>query len=352
MKRRIISTPIHLIRFLLLIIISITILIVISTVILGYNGETPKLKGSIPNPFVNSSSVEFKDSNVVIPKIKVYITKTDKIEEMQIEDYVKGVVAAEMPVEFQIEALKAQAVAARTFALAHMEEFEGRKYKSTTGANVCDTVKCQVFIHKEDRLRSWPENKKDEYWNKVEKAVNETVGQVLMYNSKLVMEPYYFAVSSGKTENVQDVFKDTISYLKSVDSPGEESAPKYESSMKLSYHDFINKMNSEYPNLGLSLGEIRNQIEIKSRNKGGSVKEIKVGKITITGVKFRNIMALNSANFSIKYDTNGLQINCIGYGHGVGMSQWGANAMAKSGQDYKQILTHYYSGVNIIKLKE
>lgn len=348
MRRIIIS--IHLKRFFLIVLMSIFFIVALSILIVGFGENKLNFtKAIIPKFLIKSDDIVFNQENGG-PKIKVFITKENKVEEMFLEEYVRGVVSAEMPVEFSPEALKSQAVAARTFALAHMEEFGGKKYKSNTGANVCDTVQCQVFIHKEDRLQAWPESKRDEYWNKVTDAVKETAGEVLTDNGKLVMEPLFFAVSSGKTENGSDIFSDDATYLKSVSSPGEEAAPKYRSIIKVSYRDFISKINSQYSNSGLTVETLKNAVEIKSRTEGGSVKEIKVGRITLSGVKFRSIMGLNSANFNIKFNFNSIEISCTGYGHGVGMSQWGANAMAKSGKSYKDILEHYYNGIKITKV--
>lgn len=345
--------PSQLKNLLFLVMLSIIFITLFSLLIIGKGQDDLNSTGSIiPEFFIKSNNIVFNKSIRGEPKIKVYITKENKVEEMYLEEYVRGVVAAEMPAEFNIEALKAQAVASRTFALAHMEEFGGKSYKGNNGANVCDTVKCQVFMHKEDRLKTWPKNKGEEYWNKITEAVGETAGEVLISNGKLVMEPFYFAVSSGKTENSSEVFSDYEPYLKSVDSPGEEMAPKYKSTVKFSYNEFINKVNTEYSNSELSSGNIKSEIEIKSRNSGGSVREIRVGKITMSGTKFRSIMGLNSANFSIKINTNNIEIDCVGYGHDVGMSQWGANVMAKQGKNYRQILTHYYSGVDITKINE
>lgn len=337
-------------RFLIMIFMSIIFIILLSTVMVGIGkGGIDLTKSIIPKFLIQENNIMFNKNNGDI-RIKVYLTKENKVEEMFIEEYVRGVVAAEMPAEFSLEALKAQAVAARTFGLAHMEEFGGKKYKSNTGANVCDTVQCQVFINKEARLNSWPKSKRDEYWNKLSDAVEQTTGEVLMINGKVVLEPYYFAISSGKTENAADVFSEDMTYLKSVSSPGEEVAPKFKSVVKVSYSEFIEKVNSQYPNSGLSQLKLKNQVNIISKNESGSVKEIKVGKTTISGAKFRSIMGLNSANFSIKFNSGNIEISCIGYGHGVGMSQWGANAMGKLGKGYQEILKHYYNGVEIRKI--
>jgi len=159
-------------------------------------------------------------------KIKLFRSKENRIEEMGLEDYVTGVVCGEMPAEFPSEALKAQAIAARTYALAHVEAFGGVSNPGANGANLIDTVANQVYYSKDERMESWTQRKREEYWNKITNAVKETEGQVLIYDGKLVQKPYFFSTSSGKTEEAIDVFKEDAPYLKSVDSLGEEDSPK------------------------------------------------------------------------------------------------------------------------------
>lgn len=283
--------------------------------------------------------------------IDVYITSSKKIININLEDYVVGVVCSEMPVEFDKEALKAQAVAARTFAVAHIEDYGGKKYKGAHGADVTDSIDCQVYMGKEERLSKWSSKSKNDYWNKVSEAVKETSGQVLMYNNKLVMEPYYFAVSSGETEDAKEVLGENIEYLKSVPSPGEESVKKYKSKTNINYINFINKIDAVFPKSKLNLANVRNSIEVLSKNKTGSIKTIRVGSTTMTGSRFRSIVGLNSTNFKIKCSITGFEFDCTGYGHGLGMSQWGAEAMAKKGSKYDEILKHYYTGVKIGTIK-
>lgn len=300
---------------------------------------------------INPTDIVFNKNNGGGATIKVYITKEKKIKEVALEEYTRGVVSAEMPAEFNIEALKAQAVAARTFAAAHMEVYGGKKYPGANGADVTDTVNCQVYMNKDTRLNSWPKNLSGQYWNKITQAVQETSGQVLKYNGELVKYPYYFAISSGKTENSKDIFGDDEPYLKSVSSPGEDiDGNKYKSQVKMSYSSFVNKVKSVYSNSNLNIFNVRSSIKVISRTEAGSVKEVKIGNNTITGSRFRSMMGLNSANFAINYNITGIEINCVGYGHDVGMSQWGANVMSRQGKNYKDILTHYYNGVSIEKI--
>ncbi|MFD3158243.1 stage II sporulation protein D [Haloimpatiens sp. FM7330] len=281
------------------------------------------------------------------PTINVYIHKKDKIEKMYLEDYVKGVVAGEMPANFGLEALKAQSVAVRTFALAHMSKFGGGRCKNAHGADICDTVHCQVYMSKDERIKKWPSKDAKKLWNKIETSVKNTSGQILTYNNELVLAPYYFATSSGKTENSVEVFSRAVPYLKSVSSPGEQNAPKFKSMKNYTYNEFVNAVNNVYPKAKISISNLKSAVKILERTEGGSVKKIKLGNECTSGVNFRKLMNLNSSNFNIVFSSKGVEINCMGYGHGVGMSQWGANAMAKQNKNYKEILLHYYKGTKI-----
>lgn len=328
--------------------VGLFIIAMIIFAIITIRGHYNKEVKPISNFVIKPTDINLNKKNVGTIKVKVYLTKQNKIQEMDLEEYIIGVVFAEMPAEFSIEALKAQAVAARTFAAAHMECFGGVKYANAKGADLLDTVQCQVFITKEEREEKWTKNKSKECCDKVAQAVRETTGQILVYDGKLVKEPYYFAVSSGRTENAEEVFDGKQPYLKSVESRGEEIAPKYKSNIKISSDKFVNKVNNAYKGTSLNKSNLISKVNIIERNQGGSVKLIRLGNTTISGVKFRSLMGLNSANFSIKIQADNVEIYCNGYGHGVGMSQWGANAMAKDGRNYRQILEHYYQGVDIV----
>ena len=314
--------------------------------------------GEMSNNSINNSEFNIEPNNIIFnqqnnggPVVKLYLSKTDKVEEIYLEEYVRGVIAAEMPAEFDIEALKAQAVAARTFAIAHIETYGGNSCTQAKGGNLCDTTHCQAYMTKDERINLWPKNKSGFYWNKITAAVQETSGEILNYKGQLVKEPYYFAVSSGQTESAVDVFATDLPYLKSVSSIGDSASPTYKSTVKFSLDDFKTKINSKYPKAGISISKIHDQIGVKGgRTQGGSVKEVILGGVNISGVEFRSLLSLNSSDFTISINKENVIINCIGYGHNVGMSQWGANAMAKLGKKYSEILMHYYQGVSINKL--
>jgi len=329
--------------------IGIVIILIFIVTIIIFSIKSNKL--NISKYDLNKDSVILDKINSEEPYVKLLISKENKIENIKLEEYVKGVISAEMPVEFNIEALKAQAVAARTYAVAHMGTYGGRQYDKQGNIDLIDTVECQVYINKNDRLSSWPENKRDEYWKKINEAVDLTHGEVITYNDSIVSEPFFFSCSSGKTENSEDVFSNPEPYLRSVSSIEDKASPEYESTVKISYEDFIRKINSKYSNAGLKANNIKNQITVISRSESGSIKEIKVGSVTMKGLQFRSILGLNSENISIKFYNKYLEFSCKGYGHGVGMSQWGANFMGKSGKNYIYILQHYYMGVSIDKLK-
>ncbi|MDU4892760.1 MAG: stage II sporulation protein D [Clostridium sp.] len=298
---------------------------------------------------VQTPVVENAESNipldVSIKTIKVYLNDEGRFVELNLEEYVKGVVCSEMPLNFNKEALKAQAIVARTYAISHAMEGGCSKY----GGDVCDTVHCQVYTSKDTKtaqLGALGESR----WDLVEAVVNETEGMVLSYDGAIATGAFYFSTSSGRTENVEEVFSTAIPYLRSVESLGEEVAPRYTSTETYDLNRFVQIVNSSFSKANLAAANLSSQISINSYTGGGAVKEITLGGATISGVEFRKIFGLNSANFSLEFLSNQVNINCKGFGHGVGMSQWGANVMAGEGKSCEEILKHYYTGINIDKI--
>ncbi|WP_050608309.1 stage II sporulation protein D [Clostridium niameyense] len=338
------------IKRLFYIMVSSIICIVLLAVVLSISNTKIITKKKNNNESVSQSNILYEKYDLTKePKVRVYFINEKCVREIPLETYVKGVVCSEMPVEFNIEALKAQAVAARTYALAHMKDFGNNQYNKRLNADVCDSIQSQVYMTKDKRIKSWPKSKSHEYWTKIEKVVEDTKGEFLAYDNDIVKAPYYFSTSNGKTENSEDVFSKEVPYLKSVESPGEEKAPRFKDSKKYTKDQFLNIIKKRYSNC--SVKNMRNEVVIKDKTKGGSVKSVKVGNVTIAGTEFRKIFKLNSAKFSLEFKNKDIIINCEGYGHNVGMSQWGANSMGKSGKKYKEILIHYYTGVNIEKFK-
>lgn len=281
--------------------------------------------------------------------VKVFITAENRVEEVPLEDYIVSVVSSEMPVSFDIEALKAQSIAARTYLASR----KVKPCEKATDGEICDTIHCQVYLSKENRIAKWTEGNVDgeASWEKIRKAVQATEGKVLSYDGELVMYPQFFSTSSGMTEKAVDVFSNDVPYLVSTESTGEEVAPKFESELPISVDNFINTINSNYSEANLTSENLNSSIEIISRSESGGVKEIRLGKEKVKGTDFRMLLKLNSTNFDFEVIDDEIKFTCKGYGHGVGMSQWGANVMAKDGEKFEDILKHYYKGVDIVDLE-
>lgn len=255
--------------------------------------------------------------------VEVWITEKERYETIPLETYIQGVVASEMPASFDAEALKAQAVASRTYALGRIK----------AGGKLCDTVHCQVY-----RSTDIP--------SKVKQAVKATSGQVLLADGKLAAHALYFASSAGKTENSQDVFSGSFSYLVSVDSSYEPGATHKKEVQTMTVSAFAKKLKSAMPELDfgtVSKGNIR----VKSRSEGGRAMVVQVGGQRVSGADIRAALGLYSTRMTFAFKGDQITITTAGSGHGVGMSQYGANGMAKKGKTYHQILAHYYQGTQV-----
>lgn len=276
--------------------------------------------------------------------VQVYVADKQKVEEMDINEYLKCVVAAEMPADFEEEALKAQAVAARTYLYAHIEEAEkGNVTESHNGAPICtDSKHCQAYISEEKRRESWDDA--DNKWNKISKAVEDTTGQIMTYNGEIISAVFH-STSSGTTEAAVDVWGSEVPYLQSVPSAGDEQSPKYKSELTVSEEEFKNTVSEKIEGTDWTKGLIGNI----SRSSTGGIVSIDVGGVNIKGTELRNLFSLRSTNVDIVQKDGNVVMSVKGYGHGVGMSQYGANYMASQGKKYDEILKTYYSGIKIEK---
>ncbi|HHV30161.1 stage II sporulation protein D [Acetivibrio mesophilus] len=282
-------------------------------------------------------------------KLKVYIKGQDEVEEMSLEEYLMGVVAAEMPADFELEALKAQAIAARTYVYGRMKKIYSPKDDTHKGADICtDSAHCQAWIKKDDAMAKWGTLKAFDNWGKIERAVRETEGIIILYDKKVV-NPVFHANSGGMTENAEDVWEGTkVPYLKSVKSEGEDKSSGYKVETVFKEEEITKKLKEEYPDIEIEAEDLLEEIEILERTRAGRVKEIRIEDVVIKGTQLRSLLGLRSTNFNIeKGDNNEVIITTIGYGHGVGMSQWGANSLAKNGGTYEEILKHYYTGISL-----
>lgn len=271
-------------------------------------------------------------SNMVV---RVRREATGNILEVPFEEYIVGVLAGEMPVSFEIEALKAQAVAARSYVLRKMQASEDQEY------DVVDTVSNQVYLDDAYLREKW----QDEYTEKINKirtAVLETSGEYLEYDGK-VAEAFFFSTSTGMTENSGEVFQTQLPYLTSVKSEwDQEVSPVFNDNVTLSLSDFYTKLGLPYQD--------NIQVEVTKTTSTGRVKEIKINDKTFTGSEVFSKLGLRSTFFTITQNGSNVSIDTKGYGHGVGMSQYGAQGMAKTGYRYDEILKHYYQGVEIKKI--
>ena len=276
--------------------------------------------------------------------IRLLHAKTGEIEELPLDTYVKGVVAAEMPADFEKEALKAQAVVARTYTIYTIIH-NNNKHEN---ADLCDNSNCcQAWISKDDRLSKWEEDKRDQYLKKIEEAVDSTNGKIITYNGE-VIDAFFHSNSGGVTETPVNVWGGTnYPYLQSVQTAGEEGYKQYSSEVKLTKDEFINKIKETHPNLNIDFND-EHSIEIIEYTESNRVKTIKIGNINLSGVEIRKILGLKSTKFEVKVDNDSVIFTVTGYGHGVGMSQTGADSMAKQNSSYEDIIHHFYTDVEII----
>lgn len=278
--------------------------------------------------------------------IKLLHKKTGEIEEIPIDEYLYGTVSAEMPVKYEIEALKAQAIVSRTYTIYQIEHNNSKHGE----ANICDdSACCQAWISKENRLARWEESEREGNWNKIVKAVNETSGKIATYNNE-VINAFFHSNSGGKTEIVSNVWGGSdVPYLQSVEAAGENNYEQYSSEVKLSKEELINKLKEKYEDIYIDFNEPES-VKIIDFTVSGRVKTIKFGNKEISGTEARKIFGLKSTNFSININENDVFFYVTGYGHGVGMSQTGADSMAKSGSSCDDIIKHFYTGVEIVTI--
>ena len=274
--------------------------------------------------------------------IKLLHTETGEIEEINLDEYLYGVVSAEMPANFHEEALKAQSLVARTYTIYKI--VNGSKHE---GADICDSASCcQAWISKENRFAKWNESEAENNWKKIVSAVEATKGQIITYEGKPI-NAFFHSNSGGTTETATNVWGGTnYPYLQTVQTSGEDAYTQYSSNVTLTKDEVIQKIKEYHSDAQINF-ENENEIQILENTESGRVKTIKFGNIQISGVETRTIFGLRSAKFTVKIEGDNVIFEVLGYGHGVGMSQTGADSMAKLGNNYETIIKHYYTGVEI-----
>ena len=296
------------------------------------NKEEVKNKNNVVKE--NNNKVEVKKEEDIVKEevidnnIYVNVRRNNgNIEKYELEEYIIGVVGAEMPASFNKEALKAQSVVARTYAL---KSIKNNKQLTTDNST-------QNFKDNNELKKMWGSSY-NTYYNKIKSAVLETKGLYLSYNNDYV-DAVYHSTSNGNTEDAVYVWGNSVPYLKSVSSEYDNTNKNYNSTITLTYNEISNKLKNSI--------DSNTKFNIISRTSGNRVKEIEINGTTYSGVEFRKLLNLRSADFSIENNGANVVISTNGYGHGVGMSQYGANGMANNGSSYTDILLHYYTGVSI-----
>ena len=278
--------------------------------------------------------------------IKLLHADTGEIEELPLDTYLLGVVSAEMPANFEQEALNAQALVARTYtiySIVHNKNKHG-------DADICDDSGCcQAWISKEDRMARWDEAERENNWRKIEIAVNTTAGKIITYNGE-VIDAFFHSNSGGTTEAPVNVWGGTnYPYLQSVETAGEDAYSQYSSEVVLTKEELKNKILAKHADFSIDYSQ-SDCIQILEYTESGRVKTIKIGNLNLSGVEVRTLLGLRSANFEVSIDGDNIKFAVKGYGHGVGMSQTGADSMAKQGSNYEEIVKHFYTGVEITEM--
>ena len=277
---------------------------------------------------IDNNIINNEKEDAVEEPIKVNILYEGNNIELNLEDYIIGVVSCEMPASFNEEALKALSVAARTFAMYKINSNKDYVMKTT--------ISDQCYIDQDEMKNKWGRGF-DKYYNKIYEAVYATHNEVMTYKDEIIIS-FYFAISNGYTENVENVFSQKLDYLVSVNSEWDKEYNYKEDKKEMTYDEF-EKI--------LKIDDIK-ESDIKiSRSKTNRVNTITVKEKTYKGTEFRKLLNLKSTDFEIKFSDK-ITISTKGYGHGVGMSEYGANVMANQGYTYSEILKHYYNGIKIV----
>ena len=278
------------------------------------------------------TTVHFESNQIV----RVKREKLNTIEKVPLEKYVIGVLSGEMPTTFPMEALKAQAVAARTYVLRKIEYAKEQEY------DVVDTVANQVYYNNDELKERWKDDY-EEKMNRIQKAVLDTQGEYLTYQGEIA-QAFFFSTSTGYTENCEEVFQESLPYLRSVKSDWEEDiSPVFEDSKTFTLEEFYQKLNLD-ANSNFS-------IQITDRTSTGRVRTLNINGKDFKASDVTNALGLRSSFFEIQKNEEQIVIHTKGFGHGVGMSQYGAYGMAENGSNYQEILKYYYQGIEIQKIE-
>ncbi len=282
------------------------------------------------------------------PKVVLRRASTGALETIELEEYVKGVVAAEMPALFHIEALKAQAVLARTYIVRRMRVFGGPGDPDNAKADISDDpARGQAWLDQSALRERWGALNFAGYWAKISKAVDETAGIVVSYSGDLI-ETAYHSTCGGRTEDSGAVWQVSLPYLQPVECLWDRHSPHQERLVTLSWAELERKLGVSSGVLAVAASSGSGGVmSVVSKTPGDRVKQISIGDLVRTGVEIRRALELSSARFTVAETPKGVTLTVRGYGHGVGMCQYGADGLATQGKKYAEIIAHYFSGVTL-----
>lgn len=295
-----------------------------------------------------SSDAPAQETDVSPAQTSIAVQVDGQTVSMSLEQYAAGAAAAEIPASFPAEALKAQVVAARTYAV----------YKKSLGTDsthpdavVCDDyTHCAAFVDLDKDAEDLWGSRADEWKQAVENAAKETEGQVLYYEGQPIAAVFH-AACAGHTEDAVNVWGADVPYLVGVSSDGDDACPKYDASVTYRAEEFRQIMLSQFPDINLT-GLPKTWFSDIESSEAGGVTSCKIGGKQLAGTAVRGLFSLNSTHFTITTTDTSLTFHTQGYGHGVGMSQYGAKGMAENGSDYKEILAHYYKDTTLAPYTE
>ncbi len=316
----------------------VAILIGVPALVVGGFGQAPP--GPQPEPYN--------------PTIHLYLGSSKQIINIGLEDYVKGVVAAEMPASFELEALKAQAVAARTYVVKRARLFGGSGCDAHPQADVCDNpAHCQAWLPTSELQQRWGMIDYQTYWGKISAAVSATAGQIITYQG-VAIDPVFHSTCGGHTEDAGNVWQKSLPYLQPVDCTYCAASPRLQTEQRYSVTAFLSAVLGEGAAVEAMAQQARGgtvPLTIRSETSTGRVATVAVGSRTLKATELRYLLGLYSTNFTSELDGDAIVFHVQGYGHGVGLCQYGADGMAAVGHNYRQIISHYYQGTMITDLR-
>lgn len=355
------------IYFIMISVFTILLLIVPMTVFIAFPNDISKNDTSKDKSFTLGSSDSVQDTTMDITLetqsqdittylntsndysvFKILDSTTNEVMEISARDYVIGSVCAEIPAIFEAETIKAQAVISYTYAIRLKDIQKDTPNTGLHGADFSnDSTKYQAYFTNE-QIKEYYGSNYDEYYKKISTAVDEVLDNVIVYNGELIV-PVFHSISSGKTEDAKTIWGYSVPYLVSVDSSNDINASDFQDTKIFTPTDIKSKFSAVYPDITFS-SDCTSWITIQSTSEVGTVTSVAVGSISISGQEFRNVLGLRSSNFDVSYNGDTFTVITKGYGHGVGLSQYGANQLALEGYSYIDILKHYYKGVEVISI--